>query len=415
VPARGTHPVAEAVTIAAVEKQERFADAVVVAAGSSRRMGGVDKLDQEIDGRSVLQRSVEALASARHVRNVIVVASAERHAELSSRSWLLHRDAWKVVVGGARRQDSVAAGVLVTSADVVLVHDAARPLVSADLVDAVAVAAREHGAAIPVVPVVDSLRRVEGGVVTGSVGREALRAAQTPQGALRDLLSRALERHAGGSDTFTDEAELLARDGVRVAVVDGEVTNIKVTLPADLELARALANAAAGRSATAAAAVTASRVGFGEDVHPFGTDLGLRIGGIEIPSAPRLHGHSDGDAVLHSVANALLGAAGLADIGHLFPPEAKASRGIDSSRIVSRALEEAAAAGWRPVAVSVTVAGARPKYGSARLRAMAEALAGLLGLAAEAVSVHAISGNLSGDEGAGRVIRATAAVTTEPR
>jgi 2-C-methyl-D-erythritol 4-phosphate cytidylyltransferase/2-C-methyl-D-erythritol 2,4-cyclodiphosphate synthase len=383
---------------------EPFADAVIVAAGSSQRMGGRDKLDELIDGRSVLQRSVETVASARSVRGVVIVTAEARRDDLATREWF-DRDAWQVVAGGQRRQDSVAAGVRATSAEVVLVHDAARPLVSASLVDAVAAAAREHGAAIPIVPVADSLRRVENGTITGIVSRDGLGAAQTPQGARRSLLAHALDARAAGSRTFTDEAEILAADGVPVAVVDGEAANLKITLPEDLARARALAGT---QPATA-------RVGFGVDVHPFGTELGLKLGGIEVEGAPRLHGHSDGDVVLHAITDGLLGAAGLPDIGRLVPPSDAASRGIDSAVIVARALAAAAGAGWRPSSVDVTVIGSRPKLGGRRLDAMADRVAVLLGLDRRAVALKAATGNLAGDEGAGRVIRATAAVTVVPR
>jgi 2-C-methyl-D-erythritol 4-phosphate cytidylyltransferase/2-C-methyl-D-erythritol 2,4-cyclodiphosphate synthase len=379
---------------------EPFADAVIVAAGSSRRMGGTDKLDELIDGRSVLQRSIEAVAAAATVRGIVVVTAASRREELAGHAWL-NRDGWQVVAGGPRRQDSVAAGVRATTAGVVLVHDAARPLVSPALVDAVATAARDHGAAIPVVPVADSLRRVERGAITEFVPRDDLRAAQTPQGARRDLLVRALDARAAGPQTFTDEAEILSAEGVPVAVVDGERTNLKITLPEDLALARALAGATP----------RASRVGFGTDIHPFGTELGLRLGGIDIDGAPRLHGHSDGDVVLHAVVDALLGASGLPDIGRLIPPDDASSRGIDSAVIVARAVDRAAEAGWRPSSIDVTIIGARPRLGGRRLDAMGDRLAALAGLERQSVAVKAATGNLSGDEGAGRVIRATAAVT----
>jgi 2-C-methyl-D-erythritol 4-phosphate cytidylyltransferase/2-C-methyl-D-erythritol 2,4-cyclodiphosphate synthase len=377
---------------------------VIVAAGSSRRMGGTDKLDELIDGRSVLQRSVEAVAAARSVRSVVIVAAPARRDELAHRPWLAN-DAWQVVAGGQRRQDSVAAGVRATTAEVVLVHDAARPLVTPALVDAVALAAREHGAAIPVVPVADSLRRVEGGAITQFVPRDDLRAAQTPQGARRDVLAHALEARAGGEQTFTDEAEILAAEGVSVAVIDGEAANFKITVPADLAFARALAGAQP----------QASRVGFGTDVHPFGTELGLRLGGIEVAGAPRLYGHSDGDVVLHAVVDGLLGASGLPDIGRLVPPRDAASKGIDSAEILARALARAADAGWRPSSIDVTVIGARPKLGGRRLDAMADRISDLTGLERTAVAVKAATGNLAGDEGAGRVIRATAAVTVVER
>ena len=388
--------------------EERFADAVIVAAGSSRRMDGLDKLGLDLGGRTVLQRSVDAMAGARSVRGIVLVVSPERVDAVARQSWTSERDV-RVVGGGERRQDSVVAGVRAASAPVVLIHDGARPLVSSQLVDAVADAARADGAAIPVLPVPDSLKRVEGDKVVGDLSRDGVYSAQTPQGARRDVLLAALESLAVGAETYTDEAELLARYGVAVTSVPGETANLKLTVPADLELARSLLGAAAG------AAHGLLRVGHGVDVHPFGPAMGLRLGGIEIADAPRLHGHSDGDVVLHALCDALLGAAGLPDLGRAFPASDPATRGIDSARLVASVLAQVAGRGWRPQSVDVTILGARPKLGGRRLDAMAGAIAGLLRIDRDQVAVKASTGNLSGDEGAGRVIRATASVTLGSR
>jgi 2-C-methyl-D-erythritol 2,4-cyclodiphosphate synthase len=154
----------------------------------------------------------------------------------------------------------------------------------------------------------------------------------------------------------------------------------------------------------------ATRTGFGTDRHPFGPGDGLRLGGVEIGDAPRLHGHSDGDAALHAVAGALLGAAALGDLGSLFPADARTPEGIASPRLLRDVVARLGGAGWRPAAVDVTIRGARPRLAD-HLPAMRDAVAGLLGLAADAVSVKASTGNLSGDAGAGRVIEAEALAT----
>jgi 2-C-methyl-D-erythritol 2,4-cyclodiphosphate synthase len=152
-------------------------------------------------------------------------------------------------------------------------------------------------------------------------------------------------------------------------------------------------------------------VGFGMDVHPFGPHMGLRLGGIEIPEAPQLYGHSDGDVALHALCDALLGAAGLPDIGRAFPAGAPETRGIDSALLLASVLEQVAERGWRPSSVDVTVVGSRPRLGGQRLDAMANSIAHLLGIPLDRVAVKASTGNLSGDEGAGRVIRADVAAT----
>jgi 2-C-methyl-D-erythritol 2,4-cyclodiphosphate synthase len=161
-------------------------------------------------------------------------------------------------------------------------------------------------------------------------------------------------------------------------------------------------------------AAPATRVGFGHDSHPFGPGMGLRLGGIEIADAPRLAGHSDGDVVLHATADALLGAAGQGDLGRLFPSDARTPKGIASETLLREVVAQLAAARMQPVAIDIVIIGARPRFGST-LDAMRVAIAGLLGIPAGAVNVKASTGNLAGDEGAGRSISARAVATVEER
>ncbi len=378
---------------------------VVVAAGASRRMGGMDKLQLPLAGRPLLAWTLDAVAAARSVRQLIVVVAPGRVRDVRQQPWLRRLDA-QVVEGRDRRQGSVAAGVEAAAAEVVLVHDGARPLVTPKLVDAVAAAAARHGAAIPVVPVVESLRCVDGERVVGSVERDGVYAAQTPQGARRELLLEAFAANdPAGPRTFTDEAAFLQASGIPVTTVPGEASNLKVTLPADAEIANALLAARRG----------APRAGHGWDSHPFGPEDGLALGGIVIGEAPRMHGHSDGDAVLHAVADALLGATSLGDIGRLFPPGRVETRGIPSSLLVRDVVRRVSEVGWRPAALDVTITAARPRFGSARLDSMRVALAELLGLPTDAVGIKATTANLAGPEGAGLAISASALVTVVPR
>jgi 2-C-methyl-D-erythritol 4-phosphate cytidylyltransferase/2-C-methyl-D-erythritol 2,4-cyclodiphosphate synthase len=374
-----------------------FADAVIVAAGSSRRMGGIDKLQVDLGGRPLLAWSVAAMRAASSVREVLIVTGTERVASLAATDWVRSLGA-RVVAGGARRQDSVAAGVRAATADVVLVHDGARPLATTALVDRVARMARDRGAAIPVVPVADSLKRLDGDRIAGPAPREGIGRAQTPQGARRELLLAAVQAHADGPEVFGDEAELLARAGTDVIAVPGEAANLKVTMPDDLDLARALLGVPAGPV----------RYTTGSDSHPFGPADGLRLGGIELPEAPRLWGHSDGDAALHAICDALLAGAGMGDLGRLFPAGDPTTRGIDSRELLRAVVDQLARAGLAPVSVDLTITAARPRFGSARLDRMREAIAELTGLPPAAVSVKAATGNLAGADGAGRVISATA-------
>jgi 2-C-methyl-D-erythritol 4-phosphate cytidylyltransferase/2-C-methyl-D-erythritol 2,4-cyclodiphosphate synthase len=381
------------------------ADAIVVAAGRSTRMDGTDKLTVQLGGRPLLAWSLEAIAAAPEVARIVVVAAPERVADVAAAAWL-PRSVVDVVAGGARRQESVHAGFVALDGDdddggdehgVLLVHDGARPLVTSALVGVVAAATARYGAAIPVVPVAETLKRIEGDLVGGTVDRAALAAAQTPQGVRRDLLRAAYRRFpADGPETWTDEAALLEAVGVPVRVVAGDPANLKVTLPDDL----ARAEAAIGATRTV-------RTGIGHDSHPFGPDSPLLLGGVEIGGAPRLYGHSDGDVVLHAVADALLGASGLGDLGRLFPADHRTPRGIASSELLRAVRDRLTEAGWRPTSVDVTVIAARPRLG-AHLDSMRAAIGDLLGLDPSSVNVKASTGNLDGPEGAGRSISAVA-------
>jgi 2-C-methyl-D-erythritol 4-phosphate cytidylyltransferase / 2-C-methyl-D-erythritol 2,4-cyclodiphosphate synthase len=411
------------------------ADAIVVAAGRSVRMDGRDKLDALLAGRPLLARTLDAMAAAEAVERIVLVTTAERLATASDARWLPAKVA-AVVAGGQRRQESVAAGLAAldaldagaqppsagaaggagadvlragavtgaaTGADagvgaalspadrVVLVHDGARPLASPDLVERVAIAAALHGAAVPVLPLVETLKRLDGDRIAATIDRTSLATTQTPQGFRRGLLREALDRQsAGGALEWTDEAALFEACRIPVHVVQGEPANLKVTLPGDLARAAALVTARTPR-----------RIGIGQDSHPFGAGSPLALGGVEIPGAPRLHGHSDGDAALHAVADALLGAAGLGDLGRVFPADTTTPAGADSSGLLAAVLERVRGAGYAPATVDLTIVAARPAL-APHLDRMRDRIAGLLGLPSDAVNVKASTGNLDGMEGAGR-------------
>ena len=386
-----------------------LADVIVVAAGASRRMDGIDKMLVPIGGRPMLAWTLDALAASPVIERMVVVASAGNLAEISAAPWLPER-VTRVVVGGDRRQTSVAAGVealgLVhgenaAAADrVVLVHDGARPLVSAALIESVARSVTLHGAAIPVVPVAETVKRVADQIVAETVDRSDLVTAQTPQGVRAGLLAHAYGRYPPDDpETWTDEAALLEACRIPVHVVPGDPSNLKVTQPADLRRVEAML-----------ATPSTARVGIGHDSHPFGPGDPLALGGIVIDGAPRLFGHSDGDVALHALADALLGAAGLGDLGRLFPADSRTRRGIPSAELVAEVVRRIVAAGWRPASVDLTIVAARPRL-DRHLEAMRDAIAALLGLDRVAVNVKASSGNLDGSEGAGRGISALAVAT----
>ena len=386
------------------------ADGIVVAAGGSARMGGTDKLLARIGGRPLLAHTLAAMLAAPDVASVVVVTSAERRRELEAGPSLPADKAVTFVEGGQRRQDSVRAGFDAlerTAPDtggerVVLVHDGARPAVSTALIAAVVEATAAHGAAIPVVPVSETLKRIDDERIAATVDRSGLAAAQTPQGIRRGILRTALASEEASQGTWTDEAALLEACRIPVHVVPGDPANLKVTVPADLARAASLI---AGPDA-------ARRTGIGHDAHPFGPGEPLRLGGIDIARAPRLHGHSDGDVVLHALAEALLGAAGLGDLGRMFPADASTPSGIDSRSLLSDVVSRLAAGGWRAAGVDLTIVAARPRLGG-HLDAIRASIAGDLGLALDAVNVKASTGNFDGSEGAGRSISTLVLATIE--
>jgi len=296
--------------------------------------------------------------------------------------------------------------------------------VSPALIRAVAQAAEMHGAAIPVLAVAETLKRLDGERVGVTVDRTNVVAAQTPQGVRRSLFDRAYAaHHPNGPETFTDEASLLEACRIPVHAISGEATNLKVTVPVDLDRARVMLDGGLvpghpvsprRRSINSASDLRFfGRVGLGIDSHPFGPGESLVLGGIPVEGAPRLAGHSDGDAALHAVADALLGAAGLGDLGRLFPADSRTPTGIDSRILLSTAVEKVRAAGWQPVNIDLTIVASRPRL-AGLLPAMGAAIAAALGVAPRAVNVKASTGNLGGPEGAGRSISATAIAWLAP-
>jgi 2-C-methyl-D-erythritol 4-phosphate cytidylyltransferase / 2-C-methyl-D-erythritol 2,4-cyclodiphosphate synthase len=387
------------------------ADAIVVAAGRSTRMEGIDKLTADLCGRPLLAWSLDALAATPEVARIVVVTAPERLDEVRRQPWISERVV-DVVAGGSRRQESVFAGFAALeqghfdapAPEVVLVHDGARPLIARELVSRVAAAAAVHGAAIPLVPVAETLKRIDGDAVAGTVDRADLGVAQTPQGVRRDILRDVYRRApANGQATWTDEAAMLESAGYAVHVVPGDPANLKVTLPGDL-----------GRAAAWLTGAFETRTGIGHDSHGFGGGRPLVLGGVEIPSVPRLHGHSDGDVVLHAIADALLGAAAMGDLGRLFPADSRTPEGVASTSLVASVVERVEAAGWRAASLDVTVIAARPRL-APHLEPMGSAIAALFGLDVDHVNVKASTGNLQGDDGAGRSVSAMAIVTIERR
>jgi 2-C-methyl-D-erythritol 4-phosphate cytidylyltransferase/2-C-methyl-D-erythritol 2,4-cyclodiphosphate synthase len=284
-----------------------------------------------------------------------------------------------VVAGGDSRAASVRLGLAALAGSRVshvLVHDAARPLVAAAVVRAVLDATLEVGAALPVVPVHDTVKEDDGsGFVARTLPRPRLRLAQTPQGSRRDWLEEALARAEREGTDPTDEGEALERAGRPVRLVAGDPGNLKITRAEDLDEARRRLSGE-------------WRVGTGFDVHRFAPGRRLVLGGVVFPEEPGLAGHSDADVVLHAAMDALLGAAALGDIGLHFPPGEPAWAGADSRDLASRVARLVAEAGFDPVNLDLTVLGERPRL-QPRVAAMREAIAQAFAMDLGRVSVKA--------------------------
>jgi 2-C-methyl-D-erythritol 4-phosphate cytidylyltransferase/2-C-methyl-D-erythritol 2,4-cyclodiphosphate synthase len=284
-----------------------------------------------------------------------------------------------LVPGGERRQDSVANAFAAVGpeADIVLVHDAARPFVSADVITRAIEAAAAHGAAIVAVPVSDTVKRVaQDGVIAETLPRDEIFLAQTPQAFRRDVLGAAIAAGRTAA-TATDEAMLAEAAGHRVHVVVGDSTNVKITTAADLERARA-----------AAAPAVAGRVGLGYDLHRLVENRPLVLGGIAIPSERGAMGHSDADVVCHAVTDAILGAARAGDIGQHFPDTDPQWKGASSIALLEQVVALVRGRGYAIANVDVVVILERPKLGAHRA-AIEARVASALGIEPGCVSVKA--------------------------
>jgi len=356
--------------------------AIIAAAGAGRRLGAAKpKQLLDIGGGSMLQHSVRAFLGHPRVADVVVVVSPDLTTLALAGIEPSRAAALRVVKGGDRRQDSVANGfaAVAPESDVVLIHDAARPFVSADLIDRTIDAAAAHGAAIAALQSRDTVKRVAGdGRITETIPRETIYLAQTPQGFRRDVLAAAIELGRSGVEA-TDEAMLAERAGYHVHVVDGDPGNVKVTTSADLDAARA-------RMASTGKPARTGRAGTGYDLHRLVEGRPLILGGVTVPSDRGALGHSDADVVCHAATDAILGAVGLGDIGRHFPDTDPRWKDADSLVLLREAARMVRDHGYEVGNLDVTVILERPKIKDA-VEPMRTRLAEALGIDRDRVSV----------------------------
>lgn len=374
--------------------------AVVVAAGSGSR-AGVEKPWVALAGVPVLRWSVRALLEA-GAGDVAVVVSAHRLADAANA--LKGLQSWRAVEGGATRAESVMRGLATLEAGddaPVLIHDAARPFLERGVIDRLMDALGEADGAVPALPAVDSLRRGDEAGLGESVDRDGLFRAQTPQ-AFRLATVRAALTDWPATVPPTDEAEAVRAAGGRVVLVAGDPRLFKLTYPEDFTMAEALAAGLTPPSVT--------RVGQGFDVHRWGPGTSVWLCGVEIPHDRTLIGHSDADAGLHALTDALLGAMGDGDIGDHFPPSDPQWKGASSDRFLVHAVQRLAARGGQIVNVDVTLICEEPKIKPHR-QAMRERLAELCGIPLQAVSVKATTTEQLGFTGRSEGLAAQAVAT----
>lgn len=364
--------------------------AIVAAGGRGQRLGSaVPKQLLDVGGRAVLDRSVSALLEHPAIDAVIVALPADVIADPPPYLRVSAKPL-QLVVGGARRQDSVANAFAAVGddVDVVLIHDAARPFVSAELITRSIVAAAEAGAAVVALASRDTVKHASAdGHVQMTLPRERIFLAQTPQAFQRRVLKDALALAEQGHDV-TDEATLAERAGHPVRLVEGEPSNIKITVPEDIHVAEALA---ASRRATPFGTASNDddpgwRVGNGYDLHRLVEGRPLILGGVTIPFERGLVGHSDADAVCHAVTDAILGGAALGDIGRHFPDTDPRYAGADSLQLLAHAAALVREQGYSIINIDVVVIAQRPKL-APHVDAMRTTLAGTLGIPVDRVSV----------------------------
>ncbi len=386
--------------------------AVIVAAGAGLRAGGdLPKQWRMLAGKPVLRWSVEALLDAGAAE--VVVATSPAAAGLCAQA-LAGLPRWRCVDGGAERIDSVRAGLAALAEpppEAVLVHDAARPLVTPAHVQALLAALADAEGALPALPVPDTLKRADAqGRVTATVERAELFRAQTPQAFRFDALVRAYAAWPGGA--ATDDAAVLEAAGGRVVLVPGDPRLLKLTYPEDFPMAEAYAAATSTASAPARTDRTCFRTGAGLDAHVFGPGDHLMICGVAIPHTHGFVAHSDGDVGLHALTDAVLGAMALGDIGDHFPPTDPQWKGAASDQFLLHALKLVGERGGRVVNADITLVCERPKVKPHR-EAMRARVAELLGLPLDRVSVKATTMERMGFTGREEGMVAQAAVSVE--
>lgn len=384
--------------------------AIVVAAGRGERASAsgdiVPKQYRAVAGQPVLSRTISCFLDVDKITWVLPVIHPDHHGRFTALG-LDHPRLLPPVEGGANRQASVLAGLMALGPrrpDLVLIQDAARPLTSSVVINGVVAALASHDAALPVVPVTDTIKRsVDGTTVTATEDRHTLFAAQTPQGFRFPQILSAHMRAARLPREFTDDAAIAEWAGLAVALTPGSTQNIKITHPEDFARAERLIGGDTRME---------TRVGTGFDVHPFEPGNSVWLGGVEIAHSARLKGHSDADVALHALCDAIYGALGEGDIGHHFPPSEQRWRGAASTVFLEHAAGLVAQRGGRIVNLDLTIVCEAPRIGP-HVEAMKLAIGKACGITPKRVAIKATTSERLGFTGRGEGIVAMASASIE--
>jgi 2-C-methyl-D-erythritol 4-phosphate cytidylyltransferase/2-C-methyl-D-erythritol 2,4-cyclodiphosphate synthase len=387
--------------------------AVIAAAGRGERLGGPEnKAFLELAGRPLVSYAVGLFRECPEVSEIILVVAPE---DVERARQLLRARAdrsERVVAGGAERQASVGAALaeVRASTEMVVVHDAARPLAKSELVRRCLEQARLHGAAAAAVRATDTVKEADPeGVVRATLDRSRIWLVQTPQAFRRDLLEEAHRAAAAAGETATDDAFLVERLGHPVWLVEGDPDNIKITYPEDVRRGEQVLRQRGSRLS----ARGTMRCGIGYDAHRFAEDRPLVLAGVRLRESRGLLGHSDGDVLCHAICDALLGAIGAADIGTHFPDSAPAYRGVNSLSLLQRVGEILRRSGWEVGNIDVVVIAEEPRL-APHVNKIRQALAEAAGTEAGRISVKGKTTEGMGFTGRGEGIAAQAIATLRP-
>ena len=389
---------------------------IIAAAGAGKRLGlGKNKAFAVLGGLPLLVQCLRMVSNTGLAEKTIVAVGADEIAmtERLLRDYKKYFPALQtsVVAGGSERTDSVKNALAVAGSEgYIAVHDGARPFAGTDVFERTLKAAQKTGAAIAAVPVKNTIKVIDGGgCVVSTPQRSTLQAVQTPQIFKAELLQRAYSSENLKGAAVTDDASLVERLGVKVAVAEGSYENIKITTPEDLLLAEKIC-ADRGMVMQTEIKIPQFRVGTGYDVHRLTENRKLILCGVEVPYELGLDGHSDADVAVHALMDALLGAAGLGDIGKHFPDTDERFKGADSMKLLEHVLKLLKERCWHVNNADVTIIAQRPKL-AGFIPAMRDNLAQAMNLEPDAVNVKATTTEKLGFTGRGEGIAAEAAVS----